>query len=326
MVYHSTNFRAVWSILRLTITIFTFSHYPDIFSALPPSMAYRFPPKSHKMLCPHQLLAALTLVALAGLYWSLIENFQFWTTTLSGPLDLFPLGLLAPLCSISIIIPWITWKLLTFFSVPTVHHAAGNSQGGSTSCTAIGNSQGDPGRLVSIGANLWARVMDLLSGKANFSSTASPGNFFMEFAGNASASAFSTSTHSGSGCWIADTGASSHMTPNCHWFNDYKPCRIPVHLADNNIIYASGVGSIIFDPVENGKSLPRVEFHNVLHVPLLASNLLSVLHLTRKKGFEVHIKKSTMLFHHDSQLWFQATVGDDNCALLNGSTLVQASA
>ena len=38
------------------------------------------------------------------------------------------------------------------------------------------------------------------------------------------------------------------------------------------------------------------------------------------------IKKSTISFTRSSQLWFQATVGDDNCALLDGLTVVQASA
>lgn len=32
--------------------------------------------------------------------------------------------------------------------------------------------------------------------------------------------------------WTADTGASAHMTPHRHWFQNYKPYRVPIELAD----------------------------------------------------------------------------------------------
>jgi hypothetical protein len=152
------------------------------------------------------------------------------------------------------------------------------------------------------------------------------GYTFEEFAGNTTARTLSTAACPGPDVWIADTGATSHMTPNRHWFLEYKPCKIPVRLADNNVIYAAGVGSIVFTPMKNGQPLRQLVITSVLHVPLLANNLLSVLALTRKKDFEVHIKKSTMTFTLNSQLIFQALVGDDNCALLDGSTVIQASA
>ena len=84
--------------------------------------------------------------------------------------------------------------------------------------------------------------------------------------------------------WIADTGATSHMTPHRHWLQDYKPCRIPVRLADHSVIYAAGIGTVAFDPILHGKQAPPVAFSCVLHVPELRSNLLSSLYLTRVKG------------------------------------------
>ncbi|KAF9441665.1 hypothetical protein P691DRAFT_624393, partial [Macrolepiota fuliginosa MF-IS2] len=49
--------------------------------------------------------------------------------------------------------------------------------------------------------------------------------------------------------WLADTGATSHMTPHRHWFKNYSPCRIPVCLADNSVVYAIGTGSVVFQPL-----------------------------------------------------------------------------
>jgi len=98
-----------------------------------------------------------------------------------------------------------------------------------------------------------------------------------------------------------------------------------VRLADNNVIFAAGLGSVVFTPVKNGKCLRQIEFSNVLHVPLLANNLLSVLTLTKRHNFEVNIRKSTMSFTLNSQLLFEASVSDDNSALLDGSTVTQAA-
>ncbi|TFK18688.1 hypothetical protein FA15DRAFT_602844 [Coprinopsis marcescibilis] len=57
------------------------------------------------------------------------------------------------------------------------------------------------------------------------------------------------------------------MTPHGHWH--YKPLHIPVHLADQHCIYSwCGVGSMVFEPVLEGKKVSRaVELTRVLHVP-----------------------------------------------------------
>ena len=80
--------------------------------------------------------------------------------------------------------------------------------------------------------------------------------------------------------WNADTGASSHMTPHRHWLRNYKPHCIEISLADGSVIYSEGIGSVQFEPVINGRTMQVVEFSNVLYVPSLRNNLISVLYLT----------------------------------------------
>jgi len=60
--------------------------------------------------------------------------------------------------------------------------------------------------------------------------------------------------------WIADTGATSHMTPHHHWFKSYTHCRTPIHLANNTVVYSAGVGNVVFEPIVNGKQVGVVEF------------------------------------------------------------------
>jgi len=73
--------------------------------------------------------------------------------------------------------------------------------------------------------------------------------------------------------WIADTGATAHMTPRPEWFASYRPLRTPVRLADGNIVHSAGVGTVVFMPSLSG---PEIEFSRVLHVPALSCNLFYV--------------------------------------------------
>ena len=55
---------------------------------------------------------------------------------------------------------------------------------------------------------------------------------------------------------------------------------------NHSVIYSA---SILFDPSIQGKQVRAVEFSNILHIPNLRSNLLSCLHLTCNKEFEINI-------------------------------------
>ncbi|KAL7278120.1 hypothetical protein ACG7TL_008091 [Trametes sanguinea] len=125
--------------------------------------------------------------------------------------------------------------------------------------------------------------------------------------------------------WNTDTGASAHMTPHRHWFRSYSPHVIPIRLANSHIVYSAGLGSVVFQPAEReGVVPPAVVLHDVLHVPALASNLLSVFHLTREKGYTVELCASRVLFYHQGQLRFEASVNEHNVGYLLGRTVPQA--
>lgn len=165
-------------------------------------------------------------------------------------------------------------------------------------------------------------------GKANtaqesFSAT-SPATPVSEFAGKASlrSPTASSSLQSPSDTlWTADTGATSHMTPHRHWLRNYSALRLPIRLANNLVIFSAGVGTLVFVPVVDGRSLRPVEFSRVLHVPDLGSNLLSVLHLTRHHQFHVHINATCMSFEQKGQTLFTAPIDASNTAYLAGTVI-----
>src|SRR6266487_2437815 len=126
--------------------------------------------------------------------------------------------------------------------------------------------------------------------------------------------------------WNPDTGATSHMTPHRHWFRSYSPHLIPVRLADNSVIYSAGKGSVEFQPKRNGVNMRPVVFHDVLHVPKLSSNLLSLLHLACQKGYKIIIEGDALEFIREGKLLFTATVNEHNVGYLNGYTIVPQSA
>jgi prepilin-type processing-associated H-X9-DG protein len=126
--------------------------------------------------------------------------------------------------------------------------------------------------------------------------------------------------------WNTDTGATSHMTPHRHWFRSYSKHVVPIRLADSSIIYSAGIGSVEFQPMKGGIVRQPVVFHDVLHVPDLASNLLALLHLTRTKGYKVTIEGNELEFIHAGETRFTATVTDANIGYLDGHALIPQSA
>jgi hypothetical protein len=121
--------------------------------------------------------------------------------------------------------------------------------------------------------------------------------------------------------WIADTGASAHMTFNRHWMRNITPHRIPIRLADGSVIYSEGIGSVQFTAVVHGQEMIPLEFTNVLYVPTLSSNLLSVLYLTMHRSFTTLIEKDTLHFIRNNRIHFQAKVTASNSAFLLGETI-----
>ena len=86
--------------------------------------------------------------------------------------------------------------------------------------------------------------------------------------------------------WTIDSGASRHMTPNANIFTTKRPVRPSVTVATGEKIYAKGIGNVRFDL--GGQT---VRMTDVMYVPELDANLLSISALNRK-GFDVLFRQT----------------------------------
>lgn len=97
--------------------------------------------------------------------------------------------------------------------------------------------------------------------------------------------------NSKSDIWIADSGASSHMSFHYEWFTEYSKYseKRVVQIANNECLAIHGVGTILIECRINGKWEPR-RLEKVLYVPDLKQNLFSTAAVT-SKGFKMLISK-----------------------------------
>jgi len=72
--------------------------------------------------------------------------------------------------------------------------------------------------------------------------------------------------------WIVDSGASCHMTAQKELFQTYKPVCKKVYFGNNQTLDAIGIGNVDIKTKEG----TQIMLSNVLHVPGLHQNLLSV--------------------------------------------------
>ena len=91
--------------------------------------------------------------------------------------------------------------------------------------------------------------------------------------------------------WIVDSGASRTMMPNRNWFTQFSPLSTPIVIAlgDNSVIRGTGVGRVTVELQVHGTWQPVI-LQDVLYVPELHGNLLSVAQLTRR-GYDVCFSK-----------------------------------
>jgi hypothetical protein len=73
--------------------------------------------------------------------------------------------------------------------------------------------------------------------------------------------------------WIVDSGATQHMTKHEHLLSNYRQQHNgeKVVIGDNSTIQVAGYGDVIID---------TTKFGDVLHVPSVGPNLLSIYHIT----------------------------------------------
>ena len=83
-------------------------------------------------------------------------------------------------------------------------------------------------------------------------------------------------------CWFVDSGATSHMVNTPKFFNILDPSRKGyVRLADNKLDEGKGIGKGAMKCIVERDKVSQINIDDVLYVPKLASNLLSVKKLTK---------------------------------------------
>lgn len=111
----------------------------------------------------------------------------------------------------------------------------------------------------------------------------------------------------------ADSGCTVTMCKDQKWFSNYRPLRTRIGLAGGKPIYSMGIGSIAFEPSGTSNC---IEFRNVLHVPDLHSNLLSLLSLV--DDYTINISSTGITFHYENELRFSASISPNGLAYLDG--------
>lgn len=117
--------------------------------------------------------------------------------------------------------------------------------------------------------------------------------------------------------WHIDSGTTSHMSNNLKFFNEIKiRKKHPVELPDGRIIYSSGIGSGFLSCINKDGDVQQILVKNVLYVPDLDTNLLSVRRLT-KLGFKVNFKEDECFICDGQTIFATGTIDENNLYKLN---------
>jgi len=93
--------------------------------------------------------------------------------------------------------------------------------------------------------------------------------------------------------WIIDSGCTSHMTCNKDYFTEFKPIHGKVYLAGRyNVLESRGIGTIKVKVQDNKDITKYVIMYDVIYVPNLQNNLLSVMKLM-DRGLKVNFSNDT---------------------------------
>lgn len=89
--------------------------------------------------------------------------------------------------------------------------------------------------------------------------------------------AFSASTANHLNFWHVDSGASMHMTMHRDWLTEIKPASVPnIRIANNKVLKVECCGNVCIKVKAKDGSTDLIQVKNVLYVPELKTNLLSV--------------------------------------------------
>jgi hypothetical protein len=104
--------------------------------------------------------------------------------------------------------------------------------------------------------------------------------------------------------WIIDSGSSHHMVVSKEVYSSLDACKCPpILMGDNSSVEVTDKGSI---EITNGS------FENVLHIPKLSVNLLSVYQMTNSSTRKKFIFKPNSVDIHDMQTNSRVSTGDIN--------------
>jgi transposase InsO family protein len=101
--------------------------------------------------------------------------------------------------------------------------------------------------------------------------------------------------------WFADSGATEHMTDKLQWFTNFQSIDNEcwtVTVADNNVLYVRGIGDIPVHATINGV-VTSFRLKNVLYVPQLRRNLISIGRLTENRVAIVHLRDQCKIITDD---------------------------
>jgi hypothetical protein len=103
-----------------------------------------------------------------------------------------------------------------------------------------------------------------------------------------------------SASWFADSGATESMTDKRHWFTTFEPIGEyiwSVTIADNRRLWVRGIGNILVDSFINGEIVQET-LKNVLYVPGLCKNLLSISQLMDLDIAVIFIRRTCKMISH----------------------------
>lgn len=105
--------------------------------------------------------------------------------------------------------------------------------------------------------------------------------------------------------WIVDSGASSHMSGNKSLFSSLKEYTQKITLASGDCVYAEGIGDV------NMKSdFTDITLSNVLFVPSLSANFISVYKVIEHENEVIFSKDNVTAKTKEGEMIFKATSSD----------------
>jgi transposase InsO family protein len=121
--------------------------------------------------------------------------------------------------------------------------------------------------------------------------------------------------------WNPDSGATKHMTSHLKWLRNIVSVKVPVRLANNEVVWATKMGSVCFQPLVNGRTGRTIVINNVLYVPDLQNNLFSVLSVVRDSKMRVVIEGEQMRFYDKTRSLILTATISGTTGSLDGYTL-----